>query len=112
MKALKINKNEIISNTMKFATNQGMDIMTSFGKGLLIETLKKRMMNGEVVKFCFLKMDNTIRFATGTLELNSVNFNVNGLGQPKKIFNQFAFIDCQKLQWRSFRLDRIIGIID
>jgi len=112
MKALKINKNEIISNTMKFATNQGMDIMTSFGKGLLIETLKKRMMNGEVVKFCFLKMDNTIRFAVGTLEPNAVSFNVTGQGISKKEYNQFAYIDCQKMGWRSFIADRIIGIVD
>jgi len=112
MKAIKVNHNEIINNTVKFAVKEGMEIMTSLSKSLLIETLKKRMMNGEVVRFCFLKVDNTIRFATGTLEPNSVNFNVNGCGLPKKLFNQFAYIDCQKLQWRSFRMDRIIGIID
>ena len=112
MKAIKVNHNEIISNTVKFAVEESMEIMTSISKSLMIETLKKRMMAGEVVKFCYLKLDNTIRFACGTLQSNSVEANIKGCGLPKKLYGQFAYIDSQKLQWRSFCMSRIIGIID
>lgn len=112
MKELVINQREVVENMIKYSIKEGFDMMTSFCKAALIETLKKRMMAGETVRFAYLKKDNTIRFAVGTLEPNACKANINGLGRAKKEYGQFAYIDCQKLAWRSCVADRIIGIID
>ena len=45
MKAIKINENNVIINSIKCIQHE-IDVPTSICKGLLIETLKKRMMRG------------------------------------------------------------------
>ena len=111
MKALTINTNNIIVNTVKCVHNN-MDIATAMGKGLMLETLKKRMMRAEVVRFCYQKLDGSIRFAVGTLQPDAVKANVTGTGVPKKFFGMFAYIDLQKMVWRGFKEERLIGIVD
>ena len=81
-------------------------------KGLLIETLKGRMLNGEIVRFCYQKMDGSIRYAVGTLQSDSVKANINGTGIPKRYYGMFVYLDLQKMAWRGFKEERIIGIID
>lgn len=111
MRAIRINS----SNVVRLAINcmgHEMDEATSVSKGLMIETLKKRMMRGEVVKFCYQKLDGTIRYAVGTLQNDAVQANITGTGIPKRFYGMFAYIDLQKMAWRGFKEERIIGIVD
>ena len=111
MKAIVISQNNIIKDAVRF--NQKSDMATSFTKSQELEVLRKRMMRGEVVRFCYLKADGvTLRVAVGTLQEDSVEANINGRGLPKRLYGQFAYLDTQKLAWRSFRIQNFIGIID
>ena len=67
MKALTINTNNIIMNTVKCVHNN-MDIATAMRKGLMLEILKKRMMRGEVVSFWYKKQNSGSRFEVGTVQ--------------------------------------------
>ena len=107
MKALTINTNNIIMNTVKCVHNN-MDIATAMRKGLMLEILKKRMMRGEVVRFCY----SSIRFAVGTLQAEAVQSKITGNGLSKRYFNMFVYIDLQKMAWRGFKPEKLIGIID
>lgn len=40
-------------------------------------------MRGEVVRFCYEKLDGTIRYAVGTLQTDAVKANIEGTGIPK-----------------------------
>ena len=111
MKALTINTNNIIVNTVKCVHNN-MGIATAMGKGFMLETLKKRMMRGEVVRFCYQKLDGSIRFAVGTLQAEAVQSQIIGNGLPKRYFNMFVYIDLQKMAWRGFKPEKLIGIVD
>ena len=50
MEALTISSSNIAMNAVKFLA-KNIDTPTSIGKGMLMETLKKRMMRGEVCRF-------------------------------------------------------------
>ena len=111
MKPIVISQNNIVKDAVRF--NQKSDIATSITKSQELEVLRKRMMRGEVVRFCYLKADGiTLRVAVGTLQEDSVEANINGRGLPKRLYGQFAYLDTQKLAWRSFRIQNFIGIID
>lgn len=111
MKAIKINENNVIINSIKCIQHE-IDVPTSICKGLLIETLKKRMMRGEVVRFCYQKLDGSIRYAVGTLQADAVQAHINGGGIPKRFYGMFAYLDLQQMAWRGFKEERIIGIVD
>ena len=111
MKAIRINENSVIIKAIK-CMNHEIDVPTSISKGLILETLKKRMMRGEVVRFCYQKLDGTIRYAVGTLQSDTVQANIEGTGTPKRYYGMFAYIDLQKMAWRGFKEERIIGIVD
>lgn len=111
MKAIQFNSSNVIKSAAK-CMGLDMDVATSISKGMLLETLKKRMMRGEVVKFCYQKLDGTIRYAVGTLQVDAVMANTTGTGVPKRFYGMFAYIDLQKMAWRAFKEERIIGIID
>lgn len=111
MKVIAINEGRVKRAVSKcMSTN--IELNTSIMKGLLIETLKGRMLNGEIVRFCYQKMDGSIRYAVGTLQLDSVKANINGTGIPKRYYGMFVYLDLQKMAWRGFKEERIIGIID
>jgi len=111
MKALVINQNNIVKNAMTFVSNEA-DLPTAIGKGTLLETLKKRMMRGEVVRFCYRKLSGEIRTAVGTLQTNAVQANVVGTGVPKRFYGMFAYLDLEKMAWRGFKVENFIGIVD
>ena len=111
MKAIQISAENVTKLAIKCMRHE-MDAATSISKGMMIETLKKRMMRGEVVKFCYHKLDGSIRFAVGTLQTDAVKANVAGMGIPKCYYGMFAYIDLQKMAWRGFKEERIIGIVD
>lgn len=111
MKAIQISELNVAKLVIKCMEHE-MDAATSISKGMMIETLKKRMMRGEVVRFCYQKLDGSIRFAVGTLQADAVKANVAGIGIPKRYYGMFAYIDLQKMAWRGFKEERIIGIVD
>ena len=111
MKAIQFNSANVVKSAVKCMSFE-MDAATSISKGMIIETLKKRMMRGEVVRFCYQKLDGSIRYAVGTLQLDAVKANVAGTGIPKRFYGMFAYIDLQKMAWRGFKEERIIGIVD
>lgn len=111
MQTLTINTNNIAKNIIK-CVSHNMDVPTSLSKGIALETLKARMRRGEVVRFAYLKLNGSVRFAIGTLHPDAVKANVIGVGVPKKFFGMFAYIDLQKMAWRGFKEERLIGIID
>jgi hypothetical protein len=111
MKPIVISQNNIIKDAVRF--NQKSDIATSLTKSQELEVMRQRMLRGEVVRFCYLKADNiTLRVAVGTLQEDSVEANINGRGLPKRLYGQFAYLDTQRLAWRSFKIQNFIGIID
>ena len=111
MKPIVISQNNIVKDAVRF--NQKSDMATSITKSQELEVLRKRMMRGEVVRFCYLKADGvTLRVAVGTLQEDSVEANINGRGLPKRLYGQFAYLDTQRLAWRSFKIQNFIGIID
>lgn len=113
MKALTISTNNIVKNIAKVvAKSECIDTPTAISKGLILETLKKRMMRGEVVRFCYQKLNGEIRTAVGTLQAQAVEANIVGAGIPKRFYGMFAYIDLEKMAWRSFKEERIIGIVD
>ena len=111
MKTLVINQNSIVKNAIDFA-NHNADLPTAIGKGTLLETLKKRMMRGEVVRFCYHKINGEIRTAVGTLQENAVLANVVGTGVPKRFYGMFAYLDLEKMAWRGFKVENFIGIVE
>ena len=111
MKPIVISEANIVKDAVKF--NQKSDMATSLSKSQELEVLRKRMMRGEVVRFCYLKADQiTLRIAVGTLQEDSVEANINGRGLPKRLYGQFAYLDTQRLAWRSFKIQNFVGIID
>ena len=114
MKALSVNINNIGEYAVKVINkfNNEIDEATALGKALILETLKKRMMRGEVVRFCYQKVDGSIRYAVGTLQSDAVKANVNGNGIPKRYYGMFAYLDVEKMAWRGFKEERIIGIVE
>lgn len=111
MKAIQFNSANVVKSAIK-CMDYEMDAATSISKGMMIETLKKRMMRGEVVRFCYQKLDGTIRYAVGTLQSDAVKANVAGTGTPKRYYGMFAYLDLEKMAWRGFKEERIIGIVD
>ena len=111
MEALTINTNNIVMNAVKFIKNN-IDTPASISKGMLMETLKKRMMRGEVCRFVYKKKDGSIRIAVGTLQKQAVQANVEGTGFPKRYYGMFAYLDLEKMNWRGFKEENFIGIID
>ena len=113
MNALTISTNNIVNNIAKALTkSECIDTPTAISKGLILETLKKRMMRGEVVRFCYQKLNGEIRTAVGTLQTQAVEANIAGTGIPKRFYGMFAYIDLEKMAWRGFKEERIIGIVD
>ena len=111
MKAIQFNTANVVKSAIKCMGFE-MDAATSVSKAMMIETLKKRMMRGEVIRFCYMKLDGTVRYAVGTLQSDAVKANVVGVGIPKRFYGMFAYIDLQKMAWRGFKEERIIGIVD
>ena len=57
MKAIQFNSTNVVKSGIKCIGFE-MDTATSISKGMMLETLKKRMMRGEVVRFCYQNAEN------------------------------------------------------
>ena len=107
-----ISTNEITRYTIKNVVRNSSDMLTATSKAIELETMKKRMMRGEVVRFAYLKLNGDVRVAVGTLQAQAVKANTTGSGIPKRFFGMFAYLDLEKMEWRGFKEERFIGTIE
>ena len=107
-----LSTNEIVRYTVKNVVMNNSDTLTATSKALELDTMKKRMMRGEVVKFAYMKLNGEVRIAVGTLQENAVKANVVGTGIPKRFYGLFAYLDLEKMDWRGFKENRFIGTIE
>ena len=107
-----LSTNEIARYAAKNIVMNSSDTITAISKAAELETMKKRMMRGEVVRFAYMKKDGTVRTAVGTLQPQAVAANVKGTGIPKRFFGMFAYLDLEKMDWRGFKENRFIGTIE
>lgn len=107
-----INTNEVIRYTAKNMLMNHSDMLTSTSKAIELETMKKRMMRGECVRFAYLKKDGSVRIAVGTLQAQAVEANTTGTGAPKRFYGMFAYLDLEKMSWRGFKENQFIGTIE
>ena len=107
-----VSTNEIVRYATKNIVLNNVDMLTATSKGMALEAMKKRMMRGECIRFAYLKKDNTVRVAVGTLQQQAVEANVKGTGIPKRFHGMFAYLDLEKMAWRGFREERFIGTIE
>ena len=107
-----VSTNEIARYTAKNIVMNHVDMFTATAKGIALEAMKKRMMRGECVRFAYLKKDNTVRIALGTLQQQAVEANVKGIGVPKRFHGMFVYLDLEKMRWRGFKENRFIGTIE
>lgn len=108
----KVCTNEIIRYSVKNVVLNNSDMLTATSKAVELETMKKRMMRGECVRFAYMKLDGSVRIAVGTLQRQAVEANTNGNGTPKRFFGMFAYLDLEKMEWRGFKEERFIGTIE
>ena len=107
-----LNSNEIVRYTVKNVVKNNSDVMTASSKAIELETMKKRMMRGEVVRFAYLKLNGEVRIAVGTLQTQAVKANTVGTGIPKRYYGMFAYLDLETMGWRGFKEERFIGTIE
>lgn len=107
-----LSTNEIARISAKNVVMNHVDMHTATSKGIALETMKKRMMRGEVVRFAYMKLDGSVRVAVGTLQPQAVEANVKGTGIPKRFYGMFAYLDLEKMAWRGFKEERFIGTIE
>ena len=107
-----ISTNEIARYAAKNVVMNNVDMLTATSKGIQLETMKKRMKGGEVVRFAYMKIEGSVRVAVGTLPPQAVAANVNGNGIPKRYYGMFAYLDLEKMAWRGFNEERFIGTIE
>ncbi|MBQ9555298.1 MAG: DUF2693 domain-containing protein [Muribaculaceae bacterium] len=108
----RISTSEISRYTVKNVVRNNSDMLTATSKAIELETMKKRMMRGEVVRFAYMKLNGEVRIAVGTLQEQAVKANTVGRGVPKRFFGMFAYIDLEKMDWRGFKEERFIGTIE
>lgn len=107
-----LSTNEIARYAAKNIVMNSSDTITAISKAAELETMKKRMMRGEVVRFAYMKLNGEVRVAVGTLQPQAVAANVKGTGIPKRFFGMFAYLDLEKMDWRGFKENRFIGTIE
>ena len=107
-----LSTNEIARYAAKNIVMNNSDTITAISKAAELETMKKRMMRGECIRFAYMKLDGTVRIAVGTLQPQAVKANVTGTGIPKRFYGMFAYLDLEKMNWRGFKENRFIGTIE
>ena len=107
-----VSTSEIARYAAKNVVMNNVDMLTATSKGIALETMKKRMMRGECVRFAYMKLNGEVRIAVGTLQPQAVAANVKGTGIPKRFYGMFAYLDLEKMDWRGFKEERFIGTIE
>lgn len=101
---------ELMKNAWFMVRNYGMSLSNAMKQAWRILKLKVAMRKG-IVKFQFLKLDGTLRDAVGTLTEEVTSKLVGGQyynPSPKTV----PYFDCEKQEWRCFRKERLVGIVE
>ena len=112
MKAVQVNQANVIAKAVQFVNNFKMDINDAVRKGIMLEQLKSRMLNGELVKFKYMKVNGNIRSAIGTRQADVVAANTKTNGNYRKPQGTFCYIDLECFAWRSFKEERLVEILN
>ena len=107
-----VSTSEIARYATKNIVINNSDSITAISKAAELETMKKRMMRGEVVRFAYMKLNGEVRIAVGTLQQQAVEANTIGTGTPKRFYGMFAYLDLEKMAWRGFKEERFVGTIE
>lgn len=108
----RISTSEVARYTAKNIVINHSDSYTAISKAVELETMKKRMMRGEVVRFAYMKLNGEVRIAVGTLQPQAVEANLVGTGIPKRNYGMFVYLDLEQMAWRGFKDERFIGTIE
>ena len=111
-KIASVSTSEIARYAAKNVVMNNSDMLTATSKAVELETMKKRMMRGECVRFAYMKKDGSVRIAVGTLQPQAVQANVVGTGIPKKYYGMFVYLDLERMNWRGFKEERFVGTIE
>lgn len=104
--------NEIMECEQKLVfvlLGNGMEINEAFGVASLNERLQDQLRNG-VAHFVYKKIDGTFRNAIGTLSTRLIERSQRGKGIRKVKNTTQVFFDVEKNEWRSFKVENLIGI--
>lgn len=119
MKQITIKTSEVARVAAKNIIINGSDAITAVAKSAELQALKASLMQGQIKTWLYKKVNGEIRQCTGTLYNDIVKSMVVGGHTPKKYFGQFAYVEIftdekggVSLQWRSFREENFIGIIE
>ena len=116
MKKIQIRTSEVARVAAKNVVVNGCDMLTATSKAIELNTLKARLMRGEICKWAYKKVSTgEIRVCVGTLYNDIVKNMTVGGHTPKKYFGQFAYIEIfadGHMEWRSFRESNFIGTIE
>ena len=107
-----ISTNEVARYAAKNIVLNNSDMLTATSKAIELETMKKRMMRGECVRFAYMKKYGSVRIAVGTLQSQAVQANVVGTGIPKKYYGMYVYLDLERMAWRGFKEERFVGTIE
>ena len=105
-----INQLAILDRT-KSMVMRGYNLNQSLQVSMSIENLQFQLMNG-TAHFIYRKKDGSLREAFGTLLEKVVERNTNGLGHPRKYDGLVAYFDIEEQNWRSFRFENFITILN
>jgi hypothetical protein len=90
---------------------KGYDLVESLNKSSMIELLQFQLMNG-TSHFIYQKKNGELREAFGTLLSKVVTKNINGYGEPKRYYNCQAYFDIESQEWRSFKYENLVTILN
>ena len=90
---------------------KGYNLEQSLRTSSMIELLQCKLLNG-TAKFMYFKKDGSVRIAHGSLLEKVVERNINGCGEPRRFYNCQAYYDVEEGQWRSFKYENLITILN
>ena len=104
----KTEKSRIMTNAWAMF-NGGL--FSSFGEALKAAWMKFKLvarLRAGKAEFSFLKADNTVRRAIGTLKTGSFEYTRKGSGSASKP-EIIKYFDLDRMSWRSARVDRLVA---
>lgn len=105
-----INNLALLSRATNMVIN-GYDLTQSLQTSAMIETLQFKLING-TAHFIYRKANGELREAWGTLLNKVVTKNINDYGEPRKYYNLQAYFDIEQQEWRSFKYENFIAILN
>jgi hypothetical protein len=72
---------------------------------ITIEELKQNLQGSTPVHFSYLKVDGTMRNATGTLNEKLISTDFKPKDSSRNLGNNFKYFDLDKKAWRSLKMD-------